>query len=98
GGESAGVGLSSAIGAEIALSRRLALFQEFSFDTVSPDEALDGEIGGSSFDMLGRIGVGLRFNFGKVPGLMRIDRINHADVVEAGKPVTIEAVLAHRPR
>lgn len=98
GGGSAGIGLSSAVGAEIALTRRLALFQEFSFDTVSPDEALDGEIGGSSFDMLGRIGVGFRFNFGKLPGMMRIDGINHPAVVEAGKPVTLEVVLADRPR
>jgi hypothetical protein len=98
GGESAGMGLSSAVGAEIALSRRLALFQEFSFDTVSPDEAFDGEIGGRSFDLFGRLGVGLRFSVGKVPGVMRIDRIKHPTVVEAGKVVSLEAVLAHRPR
>ncbi len=95
GGEMVGMGLSTAAGAEIAISSRLALFQEVSFDSVFPDEAVDGSIGGTSFDLLGRIGVGMRFTFGKNPKKLRIDRIEFPATIEAGKSVRFSAVVSN---
>lgn len=95
GGEKAGMGISSAIGAEIALSRRFAIFQDVSFDSVFPDDALDGSTGGRTFDVFGRIGVGIRVSLGKVPGVLRVDRVRHPAEIAAGEQVELEAVIAN---
>jgi len=91
GGERTGLGVSSAIGAEMAFSRRVAIFQELSFDTVSPDEALDGQVGGTAFDVFGRIGIGIRVGLGKLPAIMHFDGVIVPDIVEAGTPVELRA-------